>query len=75
MATRTPSLQERSRVHSHWGVYDTAAELPNGPVNPLGLAQFSLEIGDIAYVVATTTLYVCTSAGTAGGSDATWVAL
>lgn len=75
MATRTPSLQERSRVHSHWGVYATGAELPNGSANPLASAHFYLEEGDIAYVVATTTLYVCTSKGSPSGGNATWAAL
>lgn len=78
MSTRTPggsalfpSGQDAQKYHSYWGTYPSAAELPNGTGNVLSGLQFTLQAGDIAYVPDFGT-YTCTSAGSAGGGDATW---
>jgi len=73
MATRTPSLQARSRFHHYWGQYATAATLPNATGNPIGAPYFAeLEVGDVAYVTGLAELYQCTSVGTSGIGDAVW---
>jgi len=55
MATRSPT-----QYHNYWGAYTTEGLLPNVLGSPLQGPY--LEVGDIAYVTGTQTLYVCTDA-------------
>lgn len=75
MATRQPNAgQTRNQNGRDWGNYASLAVLPNAaswaggtePARPL-------EAGDTAYVTGTGRVH-CTSAGTPGGLNATWVA-
>ncbi len=76
MATRTPPLQTRSRFHRDWGNFTSDTLLPNASGAPLAAAMFDLEAGDQAFndgsVGGLLSVYVCISAGTAGGGDAVW---
>lgn len=80
MASRTPFIQNRSAHSSHWGLYDTFAELPNGTSGIIGVTNpFTLQAGDTAAVASAITdvfsggLYYCLNPGTAGGGNALWV--
>jgi len=75
MATRTPPLQPRSRVHAYWGSYASSSLLPNASGNPISGGVFAaLEAGDDAYVPTGGSghRWTCTNPGTDGGGDATW---
>jgi hypothetical protein len=72
-STLFPYGQEIQQFQVHWGVYATAATLPNGAGNILVADKFvNLRVGHIADVTGVG-LYLCTVVGTAGGGDATWV--
>lgn len=74
MALRTPPLQLRSQFGSYWGSYaNGSTALPNQSANALPVNLFALEAGDVAYAAGS--LWLCTSPGTAGGGDATWIAV
>lgn len=73
MSTRTPNLQERSKFHHYWGIYDDVDDLPNESSNLLPNPEFSkLEAGDVAFTTAEEILFVCIDPGTPNGGNAIW---
>jgi hypothetical protein len=71
-----PSELSELASHRYWGRYASAGDLPNAASNAAVAPSFPrLRAGDVAYVTGDSTLYQCTSPGTAGGADATWASL
>lgn len=67
------ALKSPVQLHNFWGAtFATSLALPNAAGNPSG-PPLNLEAGDFAYVIGTSSFWLCTSPGTSGVGDAVWV--
>lgn len=76
-AGKGPNIQQRNqypRDYGDWGSVLAAPNAPNWPATALASRQAEgLEAGDVCYITATQMRAWCSSPGTVGGRNATWI--